>query len=69
MNNINSTFTEFTPYERQIFIAELYHNAWYSQDRFEMLYDLFNKWQEIPVKECKFMITNKNSQHEEQNNA
>lgn len=64
MNNINSTFTDFTPYERQVFIAELYHNAWYSQDRFEKLYDLFNEWQNIPVKECKFMVNDKNNQHE-----
>lgn len=64
MSNINSTFTDFTPYERQVFIAELYHNAWYSQDRFEKLYDLFNEWQNLPVKECKFMVTDKSIQHE-----
>lgn len=54
MTNI-STFVDFTPYERQVFIAELYHNAWYSQDRFEQLYDLFNEWQANPVKEKKFV--------------
>jgi ABC-type multidrug transport system ATPase subunit len=49
-----STFTELTPYERQIFIAELYHNAWYSQERYEQLYDLFNHWMSNPIKEKKF---------------
>jgi len=49
-----SSFTDLTPYERQIFIAELYHNAWYSQDRYEYLYDLFNNWRSNPVKEKKF---------------
>lgn len=49
-----STFTELTPYERQIFIAELYHNAWYSQERYEQLYDLFNSWMQNPIKEKKF---------------
>lgn len=49
-----SAFTELTPYERQIFIAELYHNAWYSQDRYEQLYDLFNSWIQNPIKEKKF---------------
>ena len=53
-----STFTELTPYERQIFIAELYHNAWYSQERYEELYDLFNKWCKEPVKEKKFLEPN-----------
>lgn len=50
-----STFSDFTPYERQVFIAELYHNAWYSQDRFELLYDLFKNWQDNPIKEKKFI--------------
>lgn len=50
-----STFVDFTPYERQVFIAELYHNAWYSQDRFELLYDLFKNWQDNPIKEKKFI--------------
>lgn len=49
-----STFTDLTPYERQVFIAELYHNAWYSQERYEQLYDLFNSWRSNPVREKKF---------------
>jgi hypothetical protein len=50
-----STFAEFTAYERQIIMAELYHNAWYNQERFEELYDLFNKWEQSPIKEKKFL--------------
>ncbi len=50
-----TTFAEFTPYERQMIIAELYHNAWYDQERFEQMYDLYNRWAANPVKECKFM--------------
>lgn len=49
-----STFADLTPYERQVFIAELYHNAWYSQERYEHLYDLFNQWMQNPVKDKKF---------------
>jgi len=55
MENTLSTFTDLTPYERQIFIAELYHNAWYSQDRYEQLYDLFSNWRDNPVREKKFL--------------
>lgn len=50
-----STFGEFTAYERQIIIAELYHNAWYNQERFEQLYDLFTYWEQNPIKEKKFL--------------
>ena len=50
-----STFSEFTAYERQIIMAELYHNAWYNQERFEQLYDLFNYWEQNPIKEKKFL--------------
>ena len=53
-----STFADLTPYERQLFIAELYHNAWYSQGRFEHLYDLFSDWRNNPVKEKKFLGEN-----------
>lgn len=53
-----STFTQLTPYERQIFIAELYHNAWYSQERYEQLYELFNKWSNEPIREKKFIEPN-----------
>jgi len=50
-----TTFGEFTAYERQIIMAELYHNAWYNQERFEKLYDLFNEWEQNPIKEKKFL--------------
>ena len=50
-----SSFADFTAYERQIIMAELYHNAWYNQDRFEQLYELFNHWQQNPIKEKKFL--------------
>lgn len=50
-----STFAQFTAYERQIIMAELYHNAWYDQERFEQLYDLFNQWEQNPVKAKKFL--------------
>ena len=51
-----TTFADFTPFERQMIIAELYHNAWYDQERFEEMYDLYNKWATNPVKECKFIL-------------
>lgn len=50
-----SSFADFTAYERQIIMAELYHNAWYNQERFEKLYDLFNEWEQNPIKEKKFL--------------
>jgi len=61
-----STFGDFTPFERQMIMAELYHNAWYDQERFEEMYDLYNKWANKPVKECKFIIPENNEEHEEQ---
>jgi hypothetical protein len=61
-----STFGDFTPFERQMIMAELYHNAWYDQERFEQMYDLYNKWANNPVKECKFILPEKEEEHEEQ---
>ena len=55
-----STFGDFTPFERQMIMAELYHNAWYDQERFEQMYDLYNKWAASPVKECKFILPENN---------
>ena len=55
-----STFGDFTPFERQMIMAELYHNAWYDQERFEEMYDLYNKWAANPVKECKFILPENN---------
>lgn len=50
-----STFTDLTPRERQIFIAELYHNAWYSEERFKKLEELYNLWVKDPIKEKAFL--------------
>jgi hypothetical protein len=50
-----SSFADFTAYERQIIMAELYHNAWYNQERFEKLYNLFNEWEQNPIKAKKFL--------------
>ena len=59
-----SSFAEFTAYERQIIMAELYHNAWYNQERFEELYSLFNKWEQNPIKEKKFLKEEENNEKE-----
>jgi hypothetical protein len=62
-----STFVDFTPYERQIIMAELYHNAWYDQERFEEMYDLYNKWANNPLTNRKFILPHtKNLTDEEQ---
>lgn len=53
-----TTFGEFTPYERAIIIAELYHNIWYNQERYEELYDLYNKWSVNPLPDRKFILPN-----------
>ena len=55
-----TTFADFTPYERQMIMAEIYHNAWYDQGRFEEIYDLYNKWNANPIKECKFILPETN---------
>ena len=55
-----TTFAEFTPFERQMIMAELYHNAWYDQERFEEMYELYNNWANNPVKECKFILPENN---------
>ena len=60
-----TTFGELTAYERQMIIAELYHNAWYDQERFEEMYDLYNRWANQPLKDRKF-ITPENKENEEQ---
>lgn len=55
-----TTFGDFTPYERQMIMAELYHNAWYDQERFEDMYDLYNKWASNPIRERKFILPENN---------
>jgi hypothetical protein len=62
-----TTFAEFTPYERQMIMAELYHNAWYDQERFEEMYDLYNKWANQPLTDRKFILPHtQNTNDEEQ---
>jgi hypothetical protein len=60
-----TTFADFTPYERQMIVAELYHNAWYNQERFEEMYDLYNKWANNPIKDKKFIIPETNENEEQ----
>jgi hypothetical protein len=60
-----TTFADFTPYERQMIVAELYHNAWYDQERFEEMYDLYNKWANNPLSDRKFILPNPESDENE----
>jgi hypothetical protein len=61
-----TTFADFTPYERQMIVAELYHNAWYNQERFEEMYDLYNKWANAPLTDRKFILPNPESNNNEE---
>jgi len=60
-----TTFGDFTPFERQIIMAELYHNAWYDQERFEEMYELYNKWANNPLKDRKFILPNTETNEEQ----
>ena len=60
-----TTFADFTPYERQMIVAELYHNAWYDQERFEEMYDLYNKWANNPLTNRKFILPQTNENEEQ----
>lgn len=60
-----TTFADFTPFERQMIVAELYHNAWYDQERFEEMYDLYNRWANNPIKERKFILPENNDNEEQ----
>jgi len=60
-----STFGDLTAYERQMIMAELYHNAWYDQDRYEELYDLYNKWANNPLINRKFILPNTETNEEQ----
>jgi len=60
-----TTFGDFTPFERQIIMAELYHNAWYDQERFEEIYALYNKWAKNPLKDRKFILPNTETNEEQ----
>lgn len=61
-----TTFADFTPYERQMIVAELYHNAWYNQERFEEMYDLYNKWANQPLADRKFILPNPETDNNEE---
>lgn len=61
-----TTFADFTPYERQMIVAELYHNAWYNQERFEEMYDLYNKWANQPLADRKFILPNPETETNEE---
>ena len=60
-----TTFADFTPFERQMIVAELYHNAWYDQERFEEMYDLYNKWATNPLTNRKFILPETNENEEQ----
>ena len=49
-----NTYQKIPPQERVILLAKLYHNMWYSGDRFDMVMELIDKWDMNPVKEAKF---------------
>lgn len=49
-----NTYQKIPPHERVILLAKLYHNMWYSGDRFNMVMDLIDNWDMNPVKEAKF---------------
>jgi len=49
-----SDYTKIPPQERMLIIAKLYHNCWYSGDRFDLVMKLLQEWEANPVKEAKF---------------
>ncbi len=55
LENQISSFTDLTPRERQLFIAEIYHNAWYSEERYLVLSNLYKQWLTDPIKEKVFL--------------
>lgn len=48
------TFIEMLPQERMMFIAKIYHNIWYDENRFFVLNEILKSWDENPIKEAKF---------------
>lgn len=55
-----NTYQKIPPHERVVLLAKLYHNMWYSGDRFDMVMKLIDEWDMNPIKEAKFAteITN-----------
>lgn len=47
-------FTEMLPQERMMFIAKIYHNIWYDENRFFVLNEILKSWDEKPIKDAKF---------------
>lgn len=48
-------YKDLPPQERMVFIAKIYHNIWYSPDRFTEIEKLVKDWDENPTKEAKFL--------------
>jgi hypothetical protein len=38
-----------------VFIAKIYHNIWYNNDRFAEIERLVNEWELNPTKEAKYL--------------
>lgn len=49
-----NTYQKIPPNERIILLAKLYHNMWYSGDRFDLVMKLIDDWDMNPIKEAKF---------------
>jgi len=48
-------FQELPPQERGLVIAKLYHNIWYDKNRFGIIMNLLNDWDNDPIREAKFL--------------
>ena len=50
-----TNFQKISPTERGLFIAKLYHNAWYDTNRFSILSKILEEWESNPIKEAKYL--------------
>jgi hypothetical protein len=50
-----NTYQDIPPQERMVFIAKIYHNIWYNNDRFAEIERLVNEWELNPTKEAKYL--------------
>ena len=50
-----NTYQKLPPQERMVIIAKIYHNAWYSEDRFQEIITMLDKWDLNPIREAKFL--------------
>lgn len=48
-------FKEVSPEERMVFIAKVYHNIWYCNDRYRYLEELIKEWENNPIREYKLL--------------